>query len=115
MWLIGAGLVMAALAAVVGFIKLLGDAQIRGLNDAWWHAGGNVVVVLIELYSWYARYTQGAAAVVPKGLILSLIAVCILGFTGWKGWEMVYRGRVGIAEAPDPYGHGASESPGRAA
>ena len=45
MWLIGAGLVMAALAAVVGFIELLGDAQIRGLNDAWWHAGGNVVVV----------------------------------------------------------------------
>jgi len=115
MWLIGAGLVMAALAAVVGFIELLGDAQIRGLNDAWWHAGGNVVVVLIELYSWYARYTQGAAAVVPKGLILSLIAVCILGFTGWKGWEMVYRGRVGIADAPDPYGHRASESPRRAA
>jgi len=70
---------------------------------------------LIELYSWYARYTQGAAAVVPKGLILSLIAVCILGFTGWKGWEMVYRGRVGIADAPDPYGHRASESPRRAA
>jgi uncharacterized membrane protein len=41
------------------------------------------------------------AAVVPKGLILSLIVVCILGFTGWKGWDMVYRGRVGIADAPD--------------
>jgi uncharacterized membrane protein len=40
--------------------------------------------ILVGLYNWYARYTQGAAAVVPKGLILSLIVVCILGFTGWK-------------------------------
>jgi hypothetical protein len=23
---------------------------------------------LIELYNWYARYTEGTAAVVPKGL-----------------------------------------------
>jgi hypothetical protein len=24
-----------------------------------------------------------------------LVVVCILLFTGWKGWEMVYRHRVG--------------------
>jgi len=101
MWLIGFGLIMAALAAIMGLIDFLGDAQIRGLNDAWWHGGGNAIVVLIELYNWYARYTQGAAAVVPKGLILSLISVALLGFTGWKGWDMVYRGRVGIADAPE--------------
>jgi uncharacterized membrane protein len=112
-WLIGAGLVMAALAAVAGLIDLLGDARIRALNDVWWHAGGNVVVVLIELYSWYARYTQGTAAVVPKGLILSLIVVCILGFTGWKGWDMVYRARVGIADESDT--RATSQPPRRAA
>src|SRR5262249_4670681 len=114
MWLIGAGLVMAALAAVAGLIDVLGDAQIRALNDVWWHAGGNVVV-LIELYNWYARYTEGTAAVVPKGLILSLIVVCILAFTGWKGWDMVYRARVGIADANDAYGRRSDESPRRAA
>src|SRR6266540_2994705 len=83
MWLLGAGLVMAALAAVMGLIDVLGDQRIRALNDVWWHAGGNVVVVLLELFNWYARYTQGTAAVVPKGLILSLIVVGILLFTGW--------------------------------
>jgi uncharacterized membrane protein len=50
-WLLGAGIVMAVLAAIAGLIDVLGDAQIRGLNDAWWHAGGNVVVVLIQLYT----------------------------------------------------------------
>ena len=43
MWLIGAGLTMAALAAVAGLTDVVGDAQIRALNDVWWHAGGNVV------------------------------------------------------------------------
>ena len=47
-WLLGAGIVMAVLAAIAGLIDVVGDAQIRGLNDAWWHAGGNVVVVLIQ-------------------------------------------------------------------
>jgi uncharacterized membrane protein len=97
-WLLGAGLVMAALAAVMGLIDVLGDTQIRNLSDAWLHAGGNVVVVLIELYNWYSRYTAGSAAIIPTGLILSLIVVLILLFTGWKGWEMVYRHRVGVAD-----------------
>jgi uncharacterized membrane protein len=101
-WLLGAGLIMAALAAVAGLTDFLGDERIRGLSDAWWHAGGNVLAVVIELVNWYLRYSGGSAAVLPTGLVLSLIVVCILLFTGWKGWDMVYRGRVGIAEAPGP-------------
>jgi uncharacterized membrane protein len=97
-WLLGAGIVMAALAAVAGLTDVLGDERIRALNDAWLHAGGNIVAVLIEIYNWYIRYEQGAAAVVPMGMILSLIVVCILLFTGWKGWELVYRHRVGVAD-----------------
>lgn len=98
LWLLGAGLIMAALAAVAGLTDVLSDAQIRNLRDAWLHAGGNVLVVLIELYNWYTRYEHGATAVVPTGLVLSLIVVLILLFTGWKGWEMVYRHRVGVLD-----------------
>jgi uncharacterized membrane protein len=89
---------MAALAAVAGLTDVLGEPRIRALNDVWWHAGGNVLVVLIQLYSFYARYSEGTLAIVPKGLVLSLVVVCILLFTGWKGWEMVYRYRVGVAD-----------------
>jgi uncharacterized membrane protein len=99
LWLLGAGLIMAALAAVMGLIDVFGDAQIRNLSDAWLHAGGNVLAVLIELYNWYSRYEDGSAAIVPTGLVLSLIVVLILLFTGWKGWEMVYRHRVGVADS----------------
>ena len=54
--------------------------------------------VLIELYNWFSRYSLGSPAVLPTGIILSAIVVCILLFTGWKGWELVYRGHVGVAD-----------------
>jgi uncharacterized membrane protein len=97
-WLLGAGLVMAAFAAVAGLTDVVGEPRIRALRDVWWHAGGNVLVVLIQLYNFYARYTEGTSAIVPKGLVLSLVVVGILLSTGWKGWEMVYRHRVGVAD-----------------
>jgi uncharacterized membrane protein len=76
----------------------LSEPRIQALNDAWWHAGGNVLAVLIELVNWYLRYTSGEAAILPTGLVLSLLVVCILLFTGWKGWNLVYRYRVGVAD-----------------
>src|SRR6476646_3833123 len=69
-WLIGAGVIMAALAAIAGLTDVHGDRRIRALNDVWWHAGGNVLIVLIQIYNWYARYSEGTDAVVPNGLIL---------------------------------------------
>ena len=101
LWLLGIGLIMAALAAVVGVIDLMGDDRIRNLNDAWLHAGGNVVAVVIELYNWYSRYTDGTSAIIPTGLVLSFVVVLILLFTGWKGWEMVYRDHVGVSDVAD--------------
>jgi uncharacterized membrane protein len=113
-WLLGAGIIMAAMAALAGLTDVLGEPRIRALNDVWWHAGGNVVVVLIELYNWWIRYIAGTSAVVPEGLVLSLIVVCILVFTGWKGWEMVYRARVGVAGEPGGAGQ-SLQTPRRAA
>jgi uncharacterized membrane protein len=40
------------------------------------------------------------SAVVPLGLVLSLIGVCIMLFTGWKGGEMVFRHRVAVYDEP---------------
>jgi uncharacterized membrane protein len=94
---------------------VIGEPRIRALNAVWWHAGGNVIVVLIELYNWYARYTQGTDAIVPTGVVLSAIVVCILLFTGWQGWEMVYRHRVGVADEADARGDTMREPPRRAA
>jgi uncharacterized membrane protein len=100
LWLLGAGIVGAALAAVTGLIDFLGDRRVRDLGDAWQHAIGNVIMVLVQLFSFYERYRYGTSAVVPLGISLSLIAVLIMLFTGWKGGEMVFRHRVAVYDKP---------------
>ena len=96
-WLLGAGLIMAALAAAAGLVDFLASPEICALNDAWWHAGGNVIAVLIQLCNWYLRYQSGETAIVPTGLLLSLAVVCILLFT-LKSWKLVYLHRVAVSD-----------------
>ncbi|HEX8665973.1 MAG TPA: DUF2231 domain-containing protein [Beijerinckiaceae bacterium] len=100
LWLLGAALAMAALAAVAGLTDFLGDARIREIGAAWHHMIGNVAAVLLSLWNWYRRYEAGEAAVLPTGLVISLLVVLILLYTGWRGWEMVYRHRVAVYDEP---------------
>jgi uncharacterized membrane protein len=99
-WLLGLGLVMAALAALAGLTDFLGDQRIRALPAAWQHAIGNVIAVLISLFNFYWHYSRDAGSVLPLGLLCSLIVVGIFLFTGWMGWEMVYRHRVAVYDEP---------------
>jgi uncharacterized membrane protein len=98
LYLLGAAIIMGALAALAGFTDFLGAPRIRSLTAAWHHMLGNLVVVLLSIWNWGRRYDQGDAAVVPTGLIISLIVVLILLYTGWRGWEMVYRHRVAVSD-----------------
>jgi uncharacterized membrane protein len=100
-WLLGAGIVMALVAAIAGFTDFIGEARIRVLADAWYHMIGNLTAVAVAIVDFLIRYGQGAeAAIKPWGVILSAVVVGILLFTGWKGWEMVYRHHVAVLDAP---------------
>jgi uncharacterized membrane protein len=100
MWFLGAGIVMALAAALFGFIDFVGDARIRDISDAWQHLIGNLIAVVLTLINWLIRYKSGAVAgVFPWGFWISLITVLLLLFNGWKGWEMVYRYHVGVADS----------------
>ena len=98
LWLLGIGLLFAALAAVAGLIDVLGDIQVRNLNDAWLHAGGNVTVVVLELVNFLMRYQGDQEFARGTGFWISLVVVLLLLFTGWKGWEMVYKHHVGVSD-----------------
>lgn len=97
-WLLTAGLIMALFAAIAGLIDFLSNPQIRALRPAWIHVVGNTVAVLLSLINAFIHSRDGYTAVVPLGLILSAIVVTILLVTGWMGWDMVYRHRVGVVE-----------------
>jgi uncharacterized membrane protein len=99
MWLLGAGVIMALVAAVFGFTDFLGSGQIRELTDAWLHMAGNLIAVVLAAINWYLRYgTEPTTGVFPAGFWLSLVTVLLLLFNGWKGWELVYRHHVGVAD-----------------
>jgi len=100
-WLLGAGLVGAALAALAGLTDFLGDRRIRALGDAWLHMLGNVTAVIIELINLVLRWGHPAAALPSPGVYLSGAAVLLLAFTGWKGGNLVFRHRVGVLGADD--------------
>lgn len=105
MWLLGTGLVAAALAATAGLIDFAGDRRIRQLRDAWLHMIGNVIAVVLSLVSFYLRWRHGAAeAVLPWGIWLSAIVTGLLAINGWKGGELVFRHGVGVVDVAEPTG-----------
>ena len=100
-WMLGDGVVTELLAALFGFIDFFGEQRVRAIRAAWLHMLGNLAAVLLEAVNFYLRATQGPENAVGPGVIISGVVVLLLLFNGWMGWEMVYRHRVGIIEAPD--------------
>lgn len=97
-WLLFAGLIMGVLAAIAGLIDFLSSRRIRLIAAAWYHMVGNAVVLLLALFNTFVHSRDAWTSVVPTGLVLSALIVLVMLFTGWMGWEMVYRRRVGVAE-----------------
>src|SRR6185437_1463003 len=98
MWLVGAGLVMGALAALFGLTDFLTIERARAGSTGWIHFLGHLVAVILALVSLLLRIGDPAAAVLPGGLVLSFVIVGILLITGWMGGELAYRYKIGVIE-----------------
>ena len=96
-WLLTAGLVMGGLAALFGLIDFFGSRRVRAQTPAWPHMLGNLLVLALSLVNAFIHSRDAWTSVVPTGLILSAVVVLILLVTGWLGWSMVYRHRVGVS------------------
>jgi uncharacterized membrane protein len=96
-WLVTVGVIMGWLAAIAGLIDFLGNRLVRIQPPAWPHVIGNALVLILATLNMLIHSRDAWTSVVPVGLILSAAVVIILLFTGWMGWSMVYRYRVGVA------------------
>jgi uncharacterized membrane protein len=96
-WMLAVGLIVALFAVIAGLIDFLGERRIRDLRAAWIHAGGNAVALVLAILNAFVHSRDGYSSVLPAGLILSTLTVLILLVTGWMGWQLVYRHRVGVA------------------
>jgi uncharacterized membrane protein len=96
LWLVGAGLVMGIAAALVGAVDFATIPRARAARDGWIHALGNTIVLLLALISLVLRSDDPADAVLPWGLLLSMIIAGVLVVTGWFGGELAYRHLIGM-------------------
>jgi uncharacterized membrane protein len=94
-WLLGVGLVMAALAAATGLTDYVGDAKLRASNDALKHMLANVTAVVLEIVNLALRWNN-PDFISSTGVYISGIVVLILLYSGWKGGDLVFRSGVGV-------------------
>jgi uncharacterized membrane protein len=101
-WLLAIGVIVALFAALAGLIDFFSEPRIRELRAAWIHVLGNVAVLVLSICNAFVHSRDAYTSVVPTGLILSAVVVLVLLITGWNGWSMVYRHRVGVRDGERP-------------
>ncbi|HEY8506635.1 MAG TPA: DUF2231 domain-containing protein [Gemmataceae bacterium] len=95
-WLLAAGLVTGAVAAVLGLIDFLTIPRARNLTVGWVHFLGNAAALVLAAVTLGMRWEDPAAAVLPWGLVLTAAIAVLLAVTGWAGGELSYRHRIGV-------------------
>lgn len=95
-YLLGVGIIMAALAAIAGLTDFFGDKRIQG-PDAIKHMLANVTAVVLEIINFFVRL-HSDSAIRGIGIVLSVIVVLILLYSGWKGGDLVFRHGMGVRD-----------------
>ncbi len=103
LWLIGSGFISGSIAAASGLMDFVRIDRVRKRSAGWFHLFGNIAVLLLTLVNWVFRFNDPAAAVLPVGIVLSLVVATILGVTGWYGAELAYRHKVGVIGTSSRY------------
>lgn len=120
LWLIGAAIVMALVAATLGAWDFMSDRRLRSFQKAWYHGIGNSLIVVLAIINWWMRYstvygsdisnstqtqtgdlTGTTGVVMPttlSGTELTLSIICALAvlLTAWWGGHLVYNHMAGV-------------------
>jgi uncharacterized membrane protein len=98
-WLIGIGIVGAVLAAVFGLMDLLAIPRgTRAFTTGITHMVLNLVAVVLFAVNFFVRAADDADEATVLGFVLSLIALAILGASGWLGGKLAYTYGVRVAD-----------------
>jgi uncharacterized membrane protein len=98
-WLIGLGIVGAVLAAVFGLLDLLGIPRgTQAFKTGLLHMTLNLTVVVLFAINFAVRASQGYDEVRVGTFVLSLVALAVLGASGWLGGKLAYHYGVRVAD-----------------
>jgi len=91
MWLVGAAVIAGVLKSVGCLTAALSQEGALHMRHAWHYFAGNTAAVLLALADFYVRYFAGAQAVVPAGLVLTLVVIGFLLLIGVGAGELTAR------------------------
>jgi uncharacterized membrane protein len=98
-WLLAAGLMLAALAAIAFVIDVV---VARGNRIAWLRLAALAAAALLGLLNAFVHSRDGYTAVVPEGIILSAIVTVILVAVGLSGgWSLMSRRTFPLPQTRD--------------
>ena len=95
-WLIGAGLISGLVAALTGMLDFLKIDRVKKHSAGWIHMAGNVTALALTFVNWYLRRDNVEGAILPTGIVISIVVASLLGITGWYGAELVYRHKISV-------------------
>lgn len=98
LWAAGTGFFFGMLAGFSGTAELLFVSGIRARAPAWTHFIIAVTLLAVLGANWGHRMQGYENAVLPYGILLSGLAVVMVGFTGWHGGKLVFDYRLGISK-----------------
>ncbi|SFZ86290.1 Uncharacterized membrane protein [Devosia enhydra] len=95
LWSAGFAFAFGVAAAIVGTAELLLVPGIRVRVASWNHAIAAMVLIAIAGANWGLRLNV-PDAVLPHGLMLSVLAALVTGMAGWHGGKLVFDHGVGL-------------------
>lgn len=98
-WSSGFAFFTGMAAGLVGTLELLLVPGIRKRVASWTHAIAAMTLLAIAGMNWGLRLAD-AEAVLPHGLMLSVLASIFAGLAGWHGGKLVFDHGVGLIISP---------------
>lgn len=99
LWAIGMAFLMGLLAGLSGTVELLLVPGIRARSASWTHFIIAVMLLALLGANWGYRLGGYEQAVLPLGILMSLLGVAFTGFTGWHGGKLVFDYQLGTSSS----------------
>ncbi|PSN09163.1 hypothetical protein C7271_26970, partial [filamentous cyanobacterium CCP5] len=94
--LLGLGVLSAIAAAITGMADFINIPRARQRTAGWAHMALHVGALVLSIINVILRWGDPAGAILPVGLVLSLVVSGLLLASGWFGGELMFRHKVGI-------------------
>ena len=94
-WAAFGAFLIGVIAGITGTVELLVVKGIRNRAASWTHFILAVMLLSILGMNWAWRIGDYEAAVLPLGLLMSLVAAGLTAVTGWHGGKLVFDYQIG--------------------